>query len=688
MRAAAWVLGLFLAVAAHGQDQRLPVPDAKTQADAEKLIRDVFKEDYARKAPADRLALAKKLLQQGMETRDDPAARFVLLREARDLASAAGDVETAIKAVDAISKGFEGDVAAMKAAVLVAAGKAAKSPEEFGRLARSYLELANDAAALEQYDLAERSAEQASSFAKKAKDVPLVAKLDVRWKEMAQLRSKSEKVVKAREALAVNPDDPAANLAIGQYLSFVKGDWEKGLRHLAKGSDGPLKALAAKDLGRPSEAAEQTALGDAWWEFGEKEEGGSRGRLRSRAAFWYSQARDRTTGLTRLKLDQRIATAGTPAPGRGAVDLLTLIDPQKNAIHGLWKSTDGKLVSPAIPLARIEIPYAPPEEYDLRLVVQKENRPDAHSVDIGLVAGNSRVLVIIDGWSGTLSCLSLVDGKFLEEASYKGKAIAGGAPSTIVCSVRKNRLAVTVDGKTILDWAADYRRVSLEEVWKTPNAKALFVGSYQTCYQFSKIEIVPWSAEDSSEIDLLARIDPKVDSIKGTWTMAEGKLLTPVVIEPKFAACAVPYAPPAEYDLTIVAERRSGKSSLLVGLIGGGKQFGLELDGHDGPSGKSFSGLDRIDRASALTNGAGFRGGIFADGKTHTVVCRVRKDHVAVALDGQEVLQWVADYRRVSRHDCMTVLNEQGLFLGAWHSEYLIHRFSVKPVTGEGRFQR
>ena len=679
---------LVLPLPFQAQQARAPVPDQAAQKEAEKLIREVFKEDYAKKAPADRLALAKKLLQQGIETRDDPAARFVLLREARDLASAGGDLGTAIRAVSEIAKGFEGDVAAMKAAVLVAAGKAAKSPEEFERLARSYLELANDAAALEQYDLADKSAEQASSFAKKAKDVPLVARVDARWKEIAELRAKSERVAKARETLARNPDDPAANLAIGQHLSLVKGDWETGLKHLAKGADGPLRTLAAKDLARPSEAADQTALGDAWWDFGEKEGGESRGRLRSRAAHWYAQARDRTTGLTRLKLDQRIATAGVLASGRGAVDLLTLIDPQKNAVHGLWKSTDGKLVSPAIPLARIEIPYSPPEEYDLRLVVEKENRPDAHSVDIGLVAGGSRVLVIIDGWSGTLSCLSLVDGKFLEEASYKGKAIAGGAPSTIVCSVRKNRLAVTVDGKTILDWAADYRRVSLEEVWKTPNAKALFVGSYQTCYQFSKIEIVPMSAEDSGEIDLLARIDPKIDSIKGSWTITDGKLLTPVVHEPKFAACTVPYAPPAEYDLKIVAERRSGKSSLLVGLIGGGRPFDLELDGLDGPSGKSFSGLDRIDRASALVNGAGFRGGIFADGKPHTVICRVRKESVTVALDGQEVLHWVADYRRVSTHECMTVTDGQSLFLGAWHSEYLIHRFTVKPVTGEGRFRR
>ncbi|MBI3877243.1 MAG: hypothetical protein HY300_15015, partial [Verrucomicrobia bacterium] len=44
--------------------------------------------------------------------------------------------------------------------------------------------------------------------------------------------------------LAITPDDPGANLAVGQFLCFVKGDWESGLPLLAKSDDNVLKTLA------------------------------------------------------------------------------------------------------------------------------------------------------------------------------------------------------------------------------------------------------------------------------------------------------------------------------------------------------------------------------------------------------------------------------------------------------------
>ena len=93
---------------------RKAVPDAAAQAQAEKLIRDVFKDEYARTSAADRLNLARKLLQQGIDTVDDPASRFVLFREARDLAAQAGDLETALTAVDEMARFFQVSAPEMK----------------------------------------------------------------------------------------------------------------------------------------------------------------------------------------------------------------------------------------------------------------------------------------------------------------------------------------------------------------------------------------------------------------------------------------------------------------------------------------------------------------------------------------------------------------------------------------------
>ena len=52
--------------------QQAPVPDAEPQKEAEAVIRDVFKAEYAKKTPADRTALARKLLAQAQASRSVP----------------------------------------------------------------------------------------------------------------------------------------------------------------------------------------------------------------------------------------------------------------------------------------------------------------------------------------------------------------------------------------------------------------------------------------------------------------------------------------------------------------------------------------------------------------------------------------------------------------------------------------
>src|SRR5438876_7307597 len=142
MLAMALALGLITPWPEHEQDKKLPVPDASAQKQAEKLIRDIFKDDYAKKGLAERTALARKMLDQAIETKDDPTSRYVLLREARDLAGQSAELDLAFKAVDQIAADFEGEVVSMKVAVVSSAAKAAKTPEEFQKLARSFLTLA------------------------------------------------------------------------------------------------------------------------------------------------------------------------------------------------------------------------------------------------------------------------------------------------------------------------------------------------------------------------------------------------------------------------------------------------------------------------------------------------------------------------------------------------------------------
>jgi hypothetical protein len=60
---------------------------------------------------------------------------------------------------------------------------------------------------------------------------------------------------------------------------------------LAQGEDPPLKALALSELQRrPVDPAQQTALGDQWWNLAQSGPPATRGALQKRAKYWYLKA--------------------------------------------------------------------------------------------------------------------------------------------------------------------------------------------------------------------------------------------------------------------------------------------------------------------------------------------------------------------------------------------------------------
>src|SRR4030095_3855857 len=94
------------------------VPEGAAVKDAEKLIKDLFKDEYAGKAPADRVILAKKLAEQSEATKDDVAGRYGLLRESISVAAAPCDVRLALKSADRMGKLFKTDAVLLKSETL------------------------------------------------------------------------------------------------------------------------------------------------------------------------------------------------------------------------------------------------------------------------------------------------------------------------------------------------------------------------------------------------------------------------------------------------------------------------------------------------------------------------------------------------------------------------------------------
>jgi WD40 repeat protein len=288
---------------------KTPVPEMAKQAEVEKFIKDLYKAEYAKRRPADRLALAALLLDKAREEQD-PVGRFVLLREARDLAVQAADAVTALTAIDELAKEYAVSAFEMKVTALATVGHNAATQSANKALAESYFVLINEALATDDFDTALRLAALADAAAHKT----LALREEAREKLVREAQQEYAAVGAVADKLKQNPDDPEANLITGKYLCLRKGDWDKGLPLLAKGSDPALQAAARKDLDKPEEAAAQVEAGDAWWDLAEAHKDWTRRPLLARAGYWYREALPGLTGLNLAKAEGRLKTIAEQAP--------------------------------------------------------------------------------------------------------------------------------------------------------------------------------------------------------------------------------------------------------------------------------------------------------------------------------------------------------------------------------------
>jgi hypothetical protein len=484
-----WAAAWILALGAHSQD-RAPEPDANTQKEKLKIVKDLFKDEYAKKSPADQSALAKQLISRGVETASDPGAQYVMLREARDVAASAGDVETAMRATDELAKIFAISAVAFKLAALAKIGP--KDPEAARSAARAYLGLVSEAIRTDDYDSAVAAAGKGEALAKASQDPLLPARFQELQKELAGFKSEYQKVKADLDKAA--PADPEA---IGRYLCFVRGAWDAGLLHLANGAKVPLKAVVDKDLSKPLESLKQLEVGDAWWDLAQKEKSAWRkARMVSRAQFWYEQASAAATGLDKVKVDKRLAEIEESQPG--AINLLRLID-VKQEPFGEWSFDGGALVSNTDNYTRVMIPYVPPEEFDLTAVVERQQGTDA--VLFGLIRGATQYAVWIEGFSnmGGRSGLEMVDGMLFDKnpASVQGTLLATGKPSTIVISVRKTSIVASCDGKAFVNFQGNFSRMNGLNAgfWKVVNWKGLYLGTCGTRYRITKLSLAAVSGQ-------------------------------------------------------------------------------------------------------------------------------------------------------------------------------------------------
>ena len=185
-------------------------------------------------------------------------------------------------------------------------------------------------------------------------------------------------------------------------------------------------------------------------------------------------------------------TLRSPHREQKEIDLLALLKPERDQVQGKWSLENGLLTSPKEYGARLEIPFQPPEEYELQLIAEPLDEPNG--LLLGLLAGTNRFAALMNYHleKKSLSALENVAGKNVgNETTVEGAYFKQGRPSFIVCTVRKTGVTVSIDGKEALAWTGEASQLSLSGYWKTPRENALFLGAYDCRYRFSRVSLTP-----------------------------------------------------------------------------------------------------------------------------------------------------------------------------------------------------
>jgi hypothetical protein len=487
------LVGCLIAAVLFLQDstaQRIPEPDADAQKQAAKAIKDLFKEEYSRKAPPDQVELARKLIKTSSDSSVDMNTKYVCLAEARDLAVAASETAVAMEAVTLLGKSFMIAVPAAKMNVLGKMAAASKEVEKLRALGHGYFELAREGITTEDYETAGSAAAKSETLARAIKDSFLAEQVAELKKDLGVLKSEQQKV----KASIDNPSTGDAD-AVGRYLCFVRNEWASGLKLLSEGGKSPLRELASKDLANPGTPEGRVEVGDGWWQQAQTEKiSWKKLNLLARARRWYDLAEPEAAGLVRVKLSKRLVDLEGLVPG--PVNLMRLIDPKRDAVTGEWSLDAGLLSNKGDNGVVLQIPYEPPEEYDLHVVVRRLGSTD--SIWTGLVVGNTQVAFVCDGYpaSNWLTGFEHIDGKFIDQqpGALKGqKYIPDGKDAIFDFSVRKASITVQLEGKKLMAYEGPISRLSNRMDVKTTDRKALYLGSWGGKNGFVEVKLTPLS---------------------------------------------------------------------------------------------------------------------------------------------------------------------------------------------------
>jgi len=174
------------------------------------------------------------------------------------------------------------------------------------------------------------------------------------------------------------------------------------------------------------------------------------------------------------------------------VDLLNLIDLERDTLLGEWKLEDGVLLTPTSSGGRLKLPVEVPTSYELLMEVTRLKGHDTLGLEIVVGEDNIGTMLALDGWLGRACGLHYLDGRGGDqnESTYKGVAFPDQKEHVILCRVTPQSVIVEVDESRIIDWSGDSKRLLHPSKSAAIRGRELFLSETKNVsYRISKIQL-------------------------------------------------------------------------------------------------------------------------------------------------------------------------------------------------------
>jgi hypothetical protein len=304
-----------------------PVPDAAALGQGNTFVSNHYDiEIKAAKTAAQKKAMVQKLLDAA--DAQSGANLFAVLSRAKSIAIEAEDVAGADAAMDELESSFIVDSPRLRLEAYVLLARSVATDDDGRRLLSDISTVLPQAILQERFDIAKSEADLALRVAKKFKNAAMEkqAAFDERWARTAEEGHTA--LEKSFATLAGKPDDPDANLRVGQYRCFLKSDWHGGLPMLKLSSDSALKNLATQEMNNPAAPEARITLADAWWDYAAKLPDVQKSVTQKHAAWWYESGYDSVSGVLRLVVQKRIEEGDPMRDGQS-------LPPSKSSVNSI-----------------------------------------------------------------------------------------------------------------------------------------------------------------------------------------------------------------------------------------------------------------------------------------------------------------------------------------------------------------